>query len=540
MTVPELLAQVLRDHGAADALVVDDLHLSFADLEVQSGRLARQLLDAGIGKGGRVGLLFPNDERFVLAWLAVTRIGAVAVPISTLATASELARTVRHADVHLALSADSFRSHDYVARWEQAYDGVRAGAPFRLLAAPYLRGIWIWGDRSPGWATRVDLAREPDCSPALLAAVEAEVFASDPLSVIYTSGSTAEPKGVVHSHGTVLRQAAKQAAERGLTAQDRVFTPLPFFWVGGLTVALLACLTSGSATLVTGHADPERVLDFLERERLTFYLGWPHLARSLAAAASFPTREFSHVRGGNFHAALPPALRPTDLGLLNEGLGMTETAGPHTRSSSPQLPAALRGSFGEPSTGMDHRVVDPVTRAVLDPGRTGELQVRGDTLMLGLHKRERADYLDADGWYSTGDLVLLRDGNVFFQGRLDDLIKANGTNVSPREVEAVLTTFPQVAGAFVTGVSDDEGVTRVGAVVFSADGAAVSPADVLRHCREVLSSYKVPRYVVVLPADQVPTTASSKPDRLRLVQLVEGAAARGQDGRTRQGDVGRD
>jgi acyl-CoA synthetase (AMP-forming)/AMP-acid ligase II len=532
LTVGGLLARAVRRNPDGHAIVVDDRHLDFGALDEQSAQLARQLLAAGISKGSRVGLLFPNDERFVIAWFATTRIGAVAVPLSTLATAPELVRTVRHADLQLVLCADRFRSHDYVARWEQALPGIAAGRPYRLLDVPFLRDIWIWGDAAPTWAGQVVLDGEPDASVELLEAAQREVYPSDPASIIYTSGSTADPKGVVHAHASIARQARNGAELRSLTPTDRVFTAMPFFWVGGLTVALLACVHAGAALLVCSSAEPDEVLDFLERERLTFYLGWAHLAKALEQASTFPDRDFSPVRGGTFYAALPPELRPTDLTLINEGLGMTETAGPHSQASMVQVPESLRGTFGPAVLGMDHRIVDARTGQVQPDGVTGELQVRGDTLMLGLHKRERHTYLDRDGWYPTGDLAHLRDGQLYFHGRLDDMVKTNGANVSPREVERVLLEIDGVSSAFVTGVTDTEGVTRVGAVVITAPGAEVTPSDIVEGARSVLSSFKVPRHVVVIPVDLQPITSSGKADRKALVALLEKAAVGDSDAET--------
>ncbi|MCW2622549.1 MAG: hypothetical protein JWL64_2151, partial [Frankiales bacterium] len=286
-TVGELLARAATAAPQGEVIVLDDTRLTYRELLDRSAVLARQLLAGGVGKGGRVGLLMPNDERFVVALFALARIGAVTVPLSTFATAPELARTVRHADLQLVISADSFLSHDYVARWEQALPGLAAGAPQQLVTAPFLRDLWISGESVPGWARRLEDPAAQAVSAEVLAAAEGEVDASDPVVIIYTSGSTSEPKGVVHSHSGLVRQAAKQATSRGLCAQDRLFSPMPFFWVGGLTVVLLAGVHAQATVLLSGCQDPDDVLAFLERERATWYVGWPHGARALEAAPSF-------------------------------------------------------------------------------------------------------------------------------------------------------------------------------------------------------------------------------------------------------------
>jgi acyl-CoA synthetase (AMP-forming)/AMP-acid ligase II len=525
-TLGQLLARQVAARPDSDVLVVDHSRLTYGELDASSAVLARQLLAAGIGKGSRVGLLFPNDARFVTTLFAITRIGAVAVPLSTFATPAELAGTTRHADLSLVITADRFLAHDYVARWEAAFPEVASGAPYALVQAPFLRELWVWGEHVPTWARRVDLAGEATGAvvpgPAVLAAAEAEVHGDDPVAIIYTSGSTSLPKGVVHGHRGFVRQAAKQAESRGLGPDDRLYSPMPFFWVGGLTVILLASVHAGATVLGSMQLDPDVVLDVLEREGATSFFGWVHLARALEAAPTFPRRDLSRLRHGNMYGALPPDQRPRDPSLMCDGLGMTETAGPHTHGQFDELPEHLRGSFGTPAPGMQHRVVDPGSRQPLADGRTGELQVRGDALMLGLHKQDRQTYLDDDGWYSTGDLAHLRGGHVFFEGRLDDMIKARGTNVSPREVEAVIAGLSGVASAFVTGVTDDAGLTEVGAVVVTT-GGDLTAQDVIAHARQALSSYKVPRHVVLLPAAQLPMTSSTKVDRRALVRLLQEA-----------------
>ena len=521
--VPSLLAWCKAQRADHELVVFDDERLTYGQAAEQSALLARQLLAAGIGKGSRVGMVFPNTPRFIVTWLAIARIGAVSVPISTLSSAPELRRILRHADLQLLIAADRYLNHDYVARLADAVPGLaeQTGA-IRLPAAPYLRAVWIWGENVPAWAQAVDLALpNPDYDAALLAAVESEVVPSDPVSVIYTSGSTAEPKGVIHSHGNFMREAAKLVACSfpPFIPEDRVFTQMPFFWVGGLTMNLLNLMHRG-ATCIGSSRTGAALLDFLQRERVTYMVSWPHLARALAADPSFAAREFPAMRAGNLYEALPPALRPKDPGLIGTALGMTETCGPH-RAEQRELPPALRGSFGMAMPGMQHRIVDPDTGADVAPGSVGLLLVRGDTLMLGLVKREAIDVFDADGWYRTGDAVSLRDGHFFFHGRLDDMIKTAGANVSPAEVEAVLAKVPGVVQPFVFSIPDPRRGAVVGAVVVVAPGTAITADSLRSQAALELSSYKVPRALLILQPTALPMASSGKADRKRMRQLLE-------------------
>jgi len=522
--LPALLAYAARHYGARDFIVFDDERLTYGEAERQSAILARQLLDAGMGKGSRVGILFPNDPKFVVAWLAVTRIGAVVVPISTLSQGPEILRTARHGDFALIIAAQRFLNNDYVARMAKSFPGLTGQkTPLALEAAPYLRAIWIWGTDVPSWAERVDLSRPPSTSAALLAAVEKEVAPSDLISIIYTSGSTADPKGIMHTHGAFMRQSAKLCATYPYQWDDRVYAPMPFFWVGGLTFTVLNAMYIGATVLGTAKTGPE-LLDFVERERATYVVAWPHITRALAADPTLSKRDLSSMRGGGLVEVLPPEKRPKNQPFFGQCLGMSETSGPHT-ISLPDLPDHLIGSMGPPMPGMQHRIVDVDTGKELQSGETGELQVRGDALMAGMVKRDRAEVFDADGWYHTGDLCSWKDGHIYFHGRLDDMIKTSGANVSPREVEAVLMGLPGVAQASVSSVPDPERVAVVGAIVVPKPGEKLD-AEVLRGlAAKQLSAYKVPRVIVIMEASQLPMMSSSKMDRRGLVKILADAHA---------------
>lgn len=531
-TVPAFLAHRAKTTPDAEFLVFDGGRATYGEVAAQSERLARQLIAAGVGKGTRIGIMIPNSVAFVVTWFAIVRSGAVAVTISTLSTAAEVRKIVRHSDIQHLFATDRYLNHDYIARFAEAFPGIaESRAPHRLVDAPYLRALWIWGDNVPAWARRVDIhaARGVvdsacDVTPELLAAIEAEVHSSDPVSIIYTSGSTAEPKGVIHSHGAFIRQSRKLAAVFPYSQGARVFSLAPLFWVGGLTYNLLNIMQV-AGTLLGSSRTGAALLDLIEAERVTCFSGWPHLARALAADPSFAGRTFEHLKDGTLDEALPPERRAKDGQWFGNCLGMTETCGPHTIYQR-EYPAEFKGSFGPFMPGMQHRVVDTVTGEPLPEGEQGELQVRGDALTVGMVKRERADVFTPDGWYGTGDLCSLKKDYLYFHGRVDDMIKSSGANVSPREVEAVLASIPGVAQAMVTGVQDAQRWNVVGALVIPQAGVTLDREAIRAQAAKQLSSYKVPRVILVMEASKLPLLSSTKVDRRLLVKMLSEEAAR--------------
>ncbi len=528
-TTPAFALHLAANFATREAIVLGERRLSYLDIEEQSARLASGLLADGLGKGSRIGLLMPNGPDWLVAWLAITRIGAVMVPINTFYQTKELAWILHHADVQALLMVPRFLSHDYLERLEAAAPGLAKSESeaFRLATLPHLRHIYVFGESDREWSHdghalqhrgRNELARDV----GFLAAVESTVTPADPMAILYSSGSTADPKGAIHSHGGLIRHACNLASTRDLRAGDRVWSPMPFFWVGGFVFALVGNLHVGATTLCEEVFDPGTTLAFLERERVSIALGWPHFGKALSEHPSFGSRDLSSLRAGNVPNLLPESIVPSDPQLRANALGMTETCGPHTWSDARgALPERLRASFGRAVDGVEHRVIDPETGAILPPGEFGEICVRGYNLMLGLYKTERSDVFEPDGFYRTGDGGYFdADGVLYFKGRLGEMIKTGGANVTPSEVEQVLVSYPEVKEAYVVGVDDAERGQSVEAAVVLEPGVAIDEDALRARVRGDLSAYKVPRHVFVYAPGQLPFTDTGKIDKRRLTVLI--------------------
>ena len=522
-SIPEMLAW-RRSEPDGELLVTDDARLTFGEADAGSARLAGALLAAGVGKGTRIGILFPNCAQWLISWLAAARIGALTVPLSTFAPGAELARALRHTDVGIVLMGHSIAGRDLVERIDDAFSGLAGQGPDISLAdAPYLRRIHVWPHCDRSWAS--DWPASPsEGAPSLAQAAEARVGPADDLVVVTTSGTTAAPKSVVHTHGGLVRHAAFLARHRGVAPGDRIYSPMPFFWVGGLTMVLLQALCTGATVLTQDLFDAGTTLALLERERATFVSCWAQASRAMADHPDFARRDLSSVRGGTLSEALPPRRRPSEPDLAPNMLGMTETGGPHTMAEVPDqpLPARLRGSFGIPLPGLvAHRIVEPASGALLDTGSEGEIQVRGQILMDRLYGHERHDVFTDDGWYPTGDRGWFDDaGHLHFTGRAHALIKTAGSNVSPAEVESVLDAMPEVLHSFVVGLPHRVRGQTVAAVVVPARDAVVTAASVTGHARQHLSSFKVPTVLRMLAEADLPMLPTGKVDRHRLAEML--------------------
>jgi acyl-CoA synthetase (AMP-forming)/AMP-acid ligase II len=499
--------------------------ISYGEADDRSGDLARRLLAAGVGKGTRVGLLAPNGPAFAVGVIAATRIGAVIVPINTMFQPRELAWVIRHGDVHTLLTVPAILGKDCLDRVEAAVPSLamattdgRDPGPLHDPEFPFLRHVAVLGDATRPWTSPL----EPRVDAPLLTAAEAAVNESDDIAVIYTSGSTADPKGVIHTHGPLIRHAHFIASEHGWTSEDRVYVPMAFFWVGGLVFGFLGPMQLGVTILTEHRFEAGDVLAFLSRERVTYATGWAHVGPALANHPDFPTTDLSTLREGYQQVLLPPERRTPDPTLRVAQLGMTETCSSHTWwPPHDELPEEKRGSLGLSGPGFEHKVVDESGKEVA-VGTIGEICVRGAALMRGIVGRAREETFDEDGWYHTGDAGRLDDdGHLYFAGRTDDMIKTAGANVSPIEVERVLIGLPEVREAYVVGVPHPDRGAIVTGVVVTARGATVTADELTRRCRTLLAAYKVPKRWEILPtADALPYTTTNKIDRRVLVERL--------------------
>jgi acyl-CoA synthetase (AMP-forming)/AMP-acid ligase II len=500
-TIDQLVRLRATRHGAKPMVIDQSSRLDYRELDTTTAELATVFVEAGVTKGTRVGLIMPNSARWVQVAVALTRIGAVLVPLSTLLQPAELAAQLRVAAVQFLISVEEFRGRRYL-------DDLRT---VPRSERPALSQIWTTGELD-GPAARDPARRVVD-------AMTETVCAADPLVIMFTSGSSGPPKGVVHSHGSALGAVRSGLAARCVTAETRLYLPMPFFWVGGLGSGILSTLLAG-ATLVTEEIPrPETTLRLLERERVTLFRGWPDQAEALARHANSVGADLSALRPGSLDALLPPEQRARP-GARAKLFGMTEAFGPYCGyPADTDMPASAWGSCGKPFAGIQVRVVDADSGEPVGARTAGMIQIRGPHTLRGICGRAREELFTADGYYPTGDLGHLDDdGFLFYHGRSDDMFKVSGATVYPGEVERALRSIDGVRNAFVTNVSGRAGERVAAAVVCDA---VLDSEQLTRSARTLLSSFKVPTvWLLVESDDDVPRGGTGKVDVRRLREML--------------------
>lgn len=518
-----VLAGTAGRFAGREALVADDGRLTYAELARDVDRAARAMLAAGLRRGEHVGLLMGNSVRWATLFYAAASIGLVTVPLNTRFRDEELAYALGHEDIVALFMVDRFLDKiDFTAMLERVEPAVASALPG--AAAPALRRVVVAGGAVPpaGTALEAFLAAGDTVDPADLAAARDAVAPDDVLLIQFTSGTTAFPKGVQLAHAAMLGNAAAVAARLGVVPEDRYYSPRPFYHVAGTTLSLLVSLVSGACLVTSETFDPGRALKAMEDERCTLTSGNDTMFLMMLAHPSLPRRRLA-LRGG-WAAASEDIMRRamTEMGAthLCNAYGQSE-ASPNVTLTDWRDPVDLRAKgLGLPHDGMALEIRDPETGAALPAGETGEICVRGWSVMKGYYKLPdaTAKALGADGWLRTGDLGRLDgEGRLAFVGRLKDVFRVGGENVAPLEVEAVLLKHPAVAVAQVVGVPDPRLGEVPAAYVTLRGGATVEPQALIDFCRERCANFKVPRYLRVVDGfEAIGMTGSSKVQKPKL------------------------
>ena len=341
-------------------------------------------------------------------------------------------------------------------------------------------------------------------APELRSALEAREAAVKPDDLIilqYTSGTTAFPKAVMLAHGQVLRNAWQMARRAGLGAADRVFSEMPMFHVGGALCALLGAVSMGYSLYLTPAFDAGETLRIIEEEKISGYIGLEYMFLALRAHQDFPRRSRATLSKG-WCAGTAPILRMVaeEIGIRNlcSVYGLSEASSNVTITDWRDSQDKRRHSMGRPQAGVEVKIMNLATGVTASHGERGEICVRGWSVMKGYYKQpeETARAIDAEGWLHTGDLGYMNgDGYLVWTGRLKDMLRVGGENVSSLEIEKMLCTHPAVQAAAVVGIPDERLGEVPAACVQLKPGAKATSEDIVEFCKEKVAGFKVPRVV---------------------------------------------
>ncbi|MEV5000001.1 AMP-binding protein [Nocardioides sp. LML1-1-1.1] len=490
---------------------------TWRELDHAVDQVARGLLALGIDQGDRVGMWAPNCAEWTIVQLAAAKAGAVLVNVNPSYRTHELAYAVNQSGLRLLLTQTAFKTSDYRGMVEEVVGGGEV---------PGLeRTIYVDTD---DWQ---DLVAAGEGLPAdALTERQRGLGAGDPINIQYTSGTTGFPKGATLSHRNILNNGFFVTELIGLTEQDRLRIPVPFYHCFGMVMANLGCVTHGTTMVIPAPGfDPATTLRTVADERCTGLYGVPTMFIAMQSAPDFATYDLSSLRTGIMAGSICPVevmkrcVDDMHMSEVSIAYGMTETSPVSCQTRADDDLDRRTATIGRAAPHVEIKIVDPATGETVPRGEAGEFCTRGYSVMLGYWEdaAKTAEAIDADGWMHTGDLAVMReDGYCNIVGRIKDMVIRGGENIYPREIEEFLYTHPDVEDVQVVGVPDERYGEELCAWVRMRAGAApLDAAGVKEFATGRLAHYKIPRYVLVV--EEFPMTVTGK---IRKVEMRERSA----------------
>jgi len=478
-----------------EAIVYEDRRITYRELNDRVNRLAKGLLDLGIRKGDIVAILLYNCSEYIEITFAANKIGAVWLPLNFRLAGAELSYILNNAEAKMLISEKDFG--ETIEKIKTQIPGVT-----KYIAV---------GEECPkGWERYDELVKKD-----LGADVGHVVVELDDLHrLIYTSGTTAHPKGVMLSYGNLYWKNIGHILMFSITHEDKTLVVGPMYHVGGMDLPATGTLYVGGGVFILRVFDPIKVLETIDREKITNLWLAPAMVNMLFQEPTFGDYDVSSVRfiidGGE---KMPmPLIRQIMEKFSNawfaDAYGLTETVSGDTFLSKDKIVEKI-GSVGKPVVQLRMRVVDEQNNDV-PPGQLGEIVLRGPKVFKGYWKNPvaTAEALK-NGWFHTGDIGRLdEEGYLYIEDRKKDIIISGGENVSSQEVERVIYESPKVLEAAVVGIPHPKWLEVPKAYVVLKKEETMTAGEVVEICSQKLAKFKVPKQVEFI--ETLPRNPSGK------------------------------
>ena len=549
-TLGNFFDEVAEKYADRPYILTEDRAYSYGETRRIADTLARGYQQMGVRPRDHVALLMGNLPEFVFNLLALVKIGAVTITINTQLRERELEFILRDSDAVLLVANDKLGKNDYTKILGAFLHSVDFGeTPDKggYEGFPYLKNIVIFSPEGREYPNTLAMNQVLEwgkqAGDSKRGYVQKQTaYPDESCLIMYTSGTTAIPKGAVLTHDMLLRGSYASALARGYQDGRRIYFPLPLYHIFAIEQAFAAVLFVGGCMITHTQFTPQGALALIEKHKAYEMLGVPSIMMALLNCPERKQYDLSSLKAAMIAAAPAPIplwnRAAEEMGLTETctGYGMTEVAGAGTIAKPGDSPENLSTRVGRElfggSAGMEefggkviqYKTVDPITGRDLKPGTEGEFACRGPIVIRGYYKRpqENADLIDKDGWLRTGDLGIIHpDGQFQLTGRSKEIYRAFGENVMPKEVEEHISTHPKVSQVYVVGV-DDRIAGNIGAAFIEPKpNETINREEIIKHCRNGLAKFKVPRYIFSVKVEELPFTATGKVQKFKLVKMAE-------------------
>jgi len=521
-TMPSLMDEMAARYPDREFVVYNDERLTFAQFRERARETAKALHALGVREGETVALLMGNQTEWLLIAFAVSLLRARLLSVNTWWQARELQHTLNHAEAETLILVDKYLRQDYVAMLKEM------GNLGEVL--PSLKRIVCYGTGgTPDMVSYNNLmagaANVPD---AVIDASQATVDPEDVVFLLYTSGSSAFPKAVPIAHRSMIENMHGIGERMHLTEADRIHMVISLFWGLGCMNAVFAIMTHGACIVLQHNFDAGEALALMERERCTGTYAMANMVIALYNHPDRKKRDLSAMRTGVTLAEAVDMMVEMGVTEIASVYGLTESYGNSTVCDGRDPVEWRRRTAGPPLPGNEIVIADPETHAPLPQGETGEIKIRGHTIKEYWKDPENtAKSFDDEGFLLTGDLGRFDErGYLEFRGRLKEMIKTGGMNVSPAEVEVVLREHEAVDQAVVVGIPDPTRDEILAAAIVLKAGATASAGELEAYCKSQMARYKVPARFEFLAAEDMPLTDTGKVSKRALQERLRAAAVR--------------
>jgi fatty-acyl-CoA synthase len=522
-TIGQCVREVALRNASKDCMVFKEARVSYGELDRWSDELALGLMRMGVKKGDNVSVLLPNCPEWVYCFIALAKIGAVTVPVNLRFRTYELEYQLSQSESRWLIMVDKVHEANYLYMFGQICPEVfnEDSSHFQCRRLSQLRSVILLGDSAASGAVRFDHLRDHErgFNVKELKEVDAALDPDDLILIQYTSGTTSFPKGAMLSHNNILQDAYFFVKRMGLRDEDRIFGPLPFYHVGGTVLTMLASIVRGLTFFSMDYFDPQEALDLIQREKCTVSIALFANYTKMQEHPNFTEYDISSLRTGVSGGSPEIMTRVRNMGIkgICNFYGLSETS-PNVTITDPEEPFEIRRvKTGKPHPGVEVKITDVVTGEDLAAGDVGEICVRGWNVMKGYYNKpeETAKTIDSEGWLHTGDLGSIdSEGYLAFTGRIKNMVKVGGENVSLEEVEDFLLRHPKVQQVEVIGVPDRKLDEVCMAFVQIKENQDCTEQEIFNFCHGQIARFKIPRYVRFVK--EFPMTGSGKVQKFEL------------------------
>lgn len=527
-TIGQLLDEAAEQYAEQDALVyVDGPRYTYREFKEVCDRAAKGLLKLGIESGDHVAVWAYNVPEWVVLQFATAKIGAVLVTVNIYYKAHELEYLLKQSDAKALFLVGGFKDVDYVDTVYRVVPELREDV--RSDTLPHLEHVVFIGDEEhPGMHTFAELMdMGGEVSNEKLREVQESLDHQETINMQYTSGTTGFPKGVMLTHYNIVNNAYWVGRYLGLSSDDRMCIPVPFFHCFGCVMSTLNCVIYGATMVPIEMFDAGQVLQAVDQERCTVIQGVPTMFIRELDHSDFDDYDTTSLRTGIMAGATCPmqvmkrVMDDMHASEITICYGLTEASPVITQTKRDDPIEKRVETVGKAHPPVDVKIIDPETGEELPPNEPGELIARGYNIMKGYYKMpEETDQTIEDGWLHTKDLAEIDgDGYIKIIGRVDDMIIRGGENVYPREIEEFLYTNPKIKDVAVVGVPHEEYGEEVAAFIQLREGQEATEEEIKQFCRENIARYKMPKYIFLV--DEFPMTASGKIQKYKLRDSAE-------------------